>query len=114
MSDTELGLRFIKAYSSLITTVWSSETEEAALVADPTAYAVAAGLPVDAGSTVVLDRSPHDGLFSKEEVVGDWTASPGTHILHVPASPLVELDELTDAELDTVGAGDNNFIIIVA
>lgn len=114
MTSDDLGLSFIKDYSSLITTVWASDAEAAKLAQDPTAYAREKGLPVQPGDVVRLDRSPHDGLFTKEEVIQDWTATPGEHTLHVPVSPMVELDELSDAELDTVGAGENNIIIIIA
>jgi hypothetical protein len=109
----ELGSAFIKSYSSLLTTVWTNEAEAAKLAEDPTAYARAKGLPVAAGSVVRVDSTAHEGLFHKDEVIADWTATPGVHILHVPATPVVDLDELRDADLESVSAGDNNVVIIL-
>ena len=85
-----------------------------ALLADPTAYAISKGLPVASGATVQLDRSQPTGPFRQQEIVADWTADPASPVLHVPATPLVDFDELTDAELETVGAGNNVIIIIAA
>jgi hypothetical protein len=111
--STELGFSFVKNYSSLLTKVWTNEEEAAKLAADPTAYARELGLPVDEGAIVQVDSSPHEGLFHKDEVIADWTATPGVHILHAPATPIVDLDELTDAEMDMVSAGDNYIIIFI-
>jgi hypothetical protein len=108
----ELGLSFIKNYSSLLTAVWTSETEAAKLAADPMAYAREKGLPIDSGAEVRVDSSPHDGLFHQDEVIAAWTATPGVHTLLVPATPVVDLNELQDAELDAVTAGINIIIII--
>jgi hypothetical protein len=100
----ELGSTFIRNYSLLLAAVWGSEAEAAKLTADPTAYASSKGLPVDPGAVVRVDRTPHEGLFLKDEVIADWTASPGVHVLHAPAAPVVDLDDLDDADLDSVNA----------
>jgi hypothetical protein len=120
MSDTEYGPSFIRTYSNLVADVWRSDEEEARLTADPTAYAIEKGLPVAEGATVVLDRTQPEGLYHRDTIVEDWTKQAGVHVLHVPAIPLVDLDELSDAELDAVSAGlasaDNNnnvFVIVV-
>lgn len=103
----ELGSAFIRNYSLLLAAVWGDEVEAAKFTSDPTAYASAKGLPVDPGAVVRVDRTPHEGLFLKEEVIADWTASPGVHILHAPAAPVVDLDDLGDADLDSVNAGSD-------
>lgn len=111
-NDTAFGGEFFARYSRLLREVWGSDAEEARLTADPTAYAIEHGLPVDTGARVSLDRSQPDGLFSREQIISAWTANPGVHTLHVPSTPVVELAELSDAELDAVGGGyeDNNII----
>ena len=115
MSESEeLGISFIKNYSSLLTAVWTSESEAAKLAEDPAAYAREKGLPVEAGAIVRVDSTPHDGLFRKDEVIAGWTAAPGVHTLLVPATPVVDLNELQDADLDAVTAGVNIIIIIPA
>ena len=101
----ELGSMFIRNYSLLLAAVWGSEAEAAKLTGDPAAYASSKGLPVDPGAVVRVDRTPHEGLFLKDEVIADWTATPGVHILHAPAVPVVDLADLDDNDLDSVNAG---------
>ena len=103
----ELGSTFIRNYSLLLAAVWGNEAEAAKLTGDPTAYASSKGLPVDPGAVVRVDRTPHEGLFLKDEVIADWTATPGVHILHAPAAPVVDLDDLNDADLDSMSAGSD-------
>ena len=106
MSEPEaLGAVFIRNYSLLLAAVWGNEAEAARLTRDPTAYASSKGLPVDPGAVVRVDRTPREGLFLKDEVIADWTATSGVHILHVPDAPAVELEDLNDADLDSVSAG---------
>jgi hypothetical protein len=101
----DLGSVFIRNYSLLLAAVWGNEAEAAKLAGDPTAYASSKGLPVDPGAVVRVDRTPHEGLFRKDEVIADWTATPGVHVLHAPAAPVVDLGDLDDADLDAVNAG---------
>jgi len=108
MSDIEYGEEFVRTYSELMGDVWRSEEEEAKLTADPTAYAAEKGLPVAEGATVVLDRSQPDGMFPLDRIVEDWNKQAGVHVLHVPAAPVIDLDELTDAELESVSGGTVN------
>lgn len=111
----EFGPGFIRRYSELMTAVWASDQELTKLLNNPTQYAIEKGLPVAPGATVKVDRTQPQGLFQKSTIIEDWSSTPGSHVLHVPATPLIELSELTDAELDTVSAGtdNNNYIVIV-
>jgi hypothetical protein len=115
-NGTDYGPAFIRSYSQVMTGVWTSEAEERRVEADPTAYAIEKGLPVTPGSTVRLDRSQPAALFTHDEIVEDWTRTPGIHVLHIPETPLVDVNELTEAELDAVGAGmaESNNINIIA
>ncbi|MEV0004755.1 hypothetical protein AB0H28_21085 [Micromonospora sp. NPDC050980] len=115
--EQEYGARFVTKYSELVTVVWRSDEELQRLLADPTGYATAAGLPVAPGATVEVDRAQPATLYTKEQIVADWSGTPGRHVLHVPEVPLVDLNELTEAELETVAGGvaapaDNNVNII--
>lgn len=110
--------RFFAKYSELVSKVWSSDEELARLLADPTGYATATGLPVAPGAVVEIDRTQPENLFTKDQIVADWNAGPGRHVLHVPEIPLVDPKELTEDELASVAAGvdapaDNNFIVAV-
>ncbi|WP_432842734.1 hypothetical protein [Dactylosporangium sp. CA-092794] len=95
---------FDRKYSALLIAVWRSDTEMAKLLADPTAYAIQAGLPVEAGATVTVDGSQPDGLLTRTEIVEAWSR----HVLRVPEQPLASVEELSDAELDVIAAGSNN------
>lgn len=99
---------FDQKYSALLIAVWRDDAQLAELLADPTAYAVRAGLPVGPDATVTVDRTQPDGLLTRTEIVSAWNGTPGHHVLRVPEQPLGSLEELTDAELDAVAAGSNN------
>ena len=103
--DSKYGKEFLDKYLVVMGAAWRSESEEASLIADPTAYATAKGLPVEQGSVVRLDRSQPSGLFTGDQLIQDWTATPGEHILHVPAEELVSEADLTEGELETVAGG---------
>lgn len=111
--DSKYGQEFLDTYLQAMGSAWRSEAEEAKLVADPTAYAVEKGLPVEPGTVVKLDRTQPESLFTIEQLVRDWTAKPGEHILHVPAEELITEADLTDAELETVSGGDINIACYV-
>jgi hypothetical protein len=103
--DSKYGRKFLDNYLLLMGTAWRSEAEEAKLIADPTTYAVEKGLPVEPGAVVKLDRTQPDSIFTAEQLVADWTAKPGEHILHIPADELITEADLDEAELETVAGG---------
>lgn len=106
MSDeNKYGKQFLDNYLQAMGGAWRSEADEAAMIADPTAYATAKGLPVAEGAVVTLDRTQPDGLFTVDQLVRDWLATPGHPILHVPGEELIAEADLTDAELETVAGG---------
>jgi hypothetical protein len=105
---------FLVKYTELMVSVWRDEAAERALLADPKQFAIAAGLPVGAGESVVLDRSQADGLFTKEQLLDDWNSAASRHILHVPSAPLVDLSELDERELESISGGVASVNIIVA
>jgi hypothetical protein len=94
--DTKYGQEFIGSYVGLMHDVWRSKDEEARLLADPTAYAIAKGLPVDPGARVKIDRSQPGDLYLPDEIIRDWTAVPGEHVLHVPAEDLISDADLAE------------------
>jgi hypothetical protein len=100
--DTE---SFFRAYSAVVLAAWRDDSAQAALLADPSGYTRRAGLPVDAGATVSIESGPAAGPLTKDGIVAAWTGSPGRHVLLLPAVPAVDLDELTDAQLNSVAAG---------
>jgi hypothetical protein len=104
----ELSQEFIDGYTSLLLSSWTNEDERARLLADPAAYAAAKGLPVEPGAVVRVDETPHDGLFTQLEVRTAWSGTPGEHVLLVPATPVVDLDELDEADLEAIAAGSVN------
>ena len=110
-ADGKYGKEFLDTYLQVMSSAWHTEGEEAKLIANPTAYATSGGLPVEPGSVVKLDRSQPASLFTADQLIQDWTATPGEHILHVPAEELVSEADLTESELETVSGGANNVVI---
>jgi hypothetical protein len=102
------GQQFLDNYLQAMGHAWRFSDEEAKLLADPTAYAIEKGLPVEAGAVVRLDRTQPDGLYSIEQIVADWTADPAHPILHVPAEELLAEGDLSDAALETVAGGKSD------
>jgi hypothetical protein len=113
MSTQQSGNDFFAKYTGLMVSVWQDESVERELLANPTARAAASGLPVADGSVVVVDRTQPESLFTKEELLADWNGTPGRHILHIPASALIERNELDERELDAVAAGAANVTIVI-
>jgi hypothetical protein len=103
--DSKYGKEFLDNYLQAMGSAWRSESEEAKLVANPTAYAAEKGLPVEPGAVVKLDRTQPDSLFTADQLIHDWAARPGEHILHVPAEELITEADLSDDELETVAGG---------
>jgi hypothetical protein len=114
IAPEEVGSSLINSYSSLVTSVWASEEEAARLAEDPTAFARAKGLPVEVGAVVHVESTPREGLVSRDEVIAGWTGTPGVHTLYVPATPIINPDELQDADLDGPNALTNVNIFLLA
>jgi hypothetical protein len=104
--------QFLKDYQALILGVWQNTGEEAKLVADPTGYAKLSGLPVEAGKTVVLDRSQPEGMLDGKQLIEAWNAE-GQHTLYVPATPLINFDELSEDELESVSGALAVIVIVI-
>ncbi len=104
-ANNEYGQEFLDSYLQAMGSAWHIPGEEAKLLANPTAYAIEKGLPVESGALVKIDRTVPESLFSVDQLVQDWTATPGEHILHIPAEELITETDLTDAELELVAGG---------
>lgn len=105
--------KFLNDYQALILGVWQNTGEEAKLVADPTGYAKLSGLPVEEGKTVVLDRSQPEGKLDGKQLIDAWNAD-GQHTLYVPTTPLINLDELSEEELESVSGALAVIVIVIA
>jgi hypothetical protein len=95
---------FAERYSALLLSAWRDETVMAAVLDDPARAAVEAGLPVEPGATVRVDLSQPEMFFTLDEVLREWTATPGEHVLHLPPDPMIDMSELADAEVDEIAA----------
>ena len=103
--NNEYGQEFLDNYLQAMGSAWHIPGEEAKLLANPTSYAIEKGLPVEQGALVKIDRTVPESLFTVDQLVQDWTATPGEHILHIPAEELIAEADLTDAELELVAGG---------
>ncbi len=110
MAVIEDPQQFANTYLLLFNKLWADEAEITRLRANPRQYAIDAGLPVDADRQIRVDETEMDGLYTVDQLVGDWNDTAGVHVLHAPPAPSFDPAELTDAELDTVSAGANNVI----
>jgi hypothetical protein len=113
MATIESEDLFLEKYSTLLVTAWRDEDAMNTILADPRKAAVDVGLPVEAGATVLVDRTQPESPYSKAETIRDWTATPGRHVLHLPEQPMIDAAELTEAELDTV-SGACSVIVLLA
>jgi hypothetical protein len=96
---------FLRRYSAVVLAVWRDDSERIDLMADPTGYAVRAGLPVAAGAAVSVDDRPIAGPLSSENIISAWAGEPGRHVLLLPPAPPVDAGELADDQLASIAAG---------
>jgi hypothetical protein len=101
---------FSNTYLAMFNKLWADDNEIDRLRANPRQYVTDVGLPVEAGREVRVDETPMDGLYTTEQLLQDWTGTPGVHILHAPPAPSFDPAELSDADLDAVAAGGTNII----
>ena len=94
---------FVAAYTRVLVASWTDDTYAARLDTNPRDALAEQGLHVPAGAQLILTRvipaSHHDG--GVEVAVDKWAAgrTSGVYVLSVPASPEVELGELSDDDL---------------
>jgi len=109
--------QFIRKYSELLLNVWRDEDELRKLLANPTQYASDLGFELEPGAVVAVEDADLTDMPTRSEVDAKWSGTPGQHTLVVPKEPLIDLSELSDAELDSVAAGmadnNNNIILII-
>ena len=111
--DTEMDAsqrdEFLNAYYKLLIRVWNDPAEMQRLIADPTAVATAAGLPVAAGARVEVDQSENpSGESDIEDQIRDYFAGEqtGVHVLYVSPEPQIDLQQLSDDDLSGVAGGN--------
>ncbi len=94
---------FVAAYTKVLVASWTDDAYAARLDADPRDALAEHGLHVPAGSQLVVTRSiPRSHAEGGVEVaVSKWEAgrTTGIYVVSVPASPEVELGELSDDDL---------------
>lgn len=104
---------FLDRYRSLILSTWQDETVRDGVLADPTRAAIEAGLPVEAGSTVRVDPSRSQEFLDGDQILRDWTATAGTHLLHLPEQPAFDPSELTELDVEKTISAICVYIVIV-
>lgn len=101
---------FVNAYTRVLITAWSSTDYSHRLETNPNAALRECGLELPADSTVNLVRSipegHHEGSLDIQIELWESGKASGTYELHVPETPQVDTDELSESDLDSIAAGD--------
>ena len=107
--DSQARNDFVNNYSRLLTTMWSDESFAELLAASPVEVLSDCGLQVADGARVELVRDG-SGEPDLEAQIAAWEsgAETGVYTLFVPASPVIETQELSEAELEAVSGGGNS------
>ncbi|GAA1069041.1 hypothetical protein GCM10009665_75730 [Kitasatospora nipponensis] len=105
--ESQARNNFVNNYSRLLTTVWSDESFAELLAASPVEVLSDYGMEIAEGARVELVRDGA-GEPDLEAQISAWEkgAESGVYTLFVPASPVIETQELSEAELEAVAGGD--------
>jgi len=100
---------FVTAYTKVLVSAWTDQEYAGRLESDPAQALAEHGLTVPEGAEVVVTRViPEDSSGGGVEVaVGKWEAGKisGTFVLSVPATPQVDLSELSEDDLLSISGG---------
>jgi hypothetical protein len=99
---------FVSAYTKILTAAWSNDAYAAKLTSAPAAALAEHGLEVPAGASINIMREV-GGEPDLEAQVGMWEdgKTSGQYILLVPATPQINTQELSEADLEAVSGGDS-------
>ncbi|MBT3248706.1 MAG: hypothetical protein HN361_07635 [Actinobacteria bacterium] len=104
--ETAERAAFVKGYSRVLTNAWSDEDFMGRLMADPSATLSEYGLDAGSASVTIETNEADAGSLDAQIEVWENGMAAGAVTLYVPAAPKVETAELSEDQLDTVGAGD--------
>jgi hypothetical protein len=92
---------FVHAYSKLLVEAWTDPSFKKLLTTDPTAAARNAGLPFNAGSTVVVQDLA--GAPDIDQQLATWAQGDqsGTYVLYVPDQPQLGMQTASTTVGDT-------------
>jgi hypothetical protein len=100
---------FVTAYTKVLVSAWTDQEYAGRLESDPAQALAEHGLTVPEGAEVVVTRViPEESAGGGVEVaVGKWEAGKisGTYVLSVPATPQVDLSELSEDDLLSISGG---------
>ena len=103
---------FVNAYTRVLITAWSSEEFSAKLDDNPRLALAEAGLELPANAQVTLVRNvpetEHDSNLDVQVALWERGLESGIFEFHVPATPQIEMAELSEGDLDSIAAGDVN------
>lgn len=100
---------FFASYTKVLVAAWTDEEYAQRLDADPAQALREYGLEVPEGSELVVTRViPEDaGEPSEDAAIQKWVSgrSTGVYTLSVPATPALDLTELSEADLMALTGG---------
>jgi hypothetical protein len=112
--DTQDRTDFISGYTKLVLATWSDEAIGDRLVSDPKSVLAQFGLTVPASATVTVVRHipPDHGDPDVDFQVNLWEKGleSGNFEMHVPETPQIDMEELSDSELEGITGGRANTV----
>lgn len=107
--DTQDRTDFISGYTKLVLATWSDESLGDRLVSDPKSVLAQFGLnvPATASVTVVRQIPPDHGEPDVDFQVRLWEKGleSGEFEMHVPETPQIDMEELSESELEGITGG---------
>ncbi len=110
--DAQERSEFVTNYTRLLTTSWSNDEFAQLLDDDPKSALSQVGLNVSSGSQVVLVRiiptvGSHEPSLDRQIELWERGQSTGLYEMHVPKTPQIATQELSEGDLMAVSAGDS-------
>jgi hypothetical protein len=101
--------QFVNGYTRALITAWSDEEFSGRLVRDPVPALREVGLELPAKARVTLVRDVPQGDrepdLDKQTALYEEGLASGHFVLYVPETPMIDMAELSEGELDGVAAG---------
>lgn len=97
---------FVRGYTKVLTNAWSDDAFMDRLKADPKDVLKEFGLDTGSGKVELITEIHGEGNLDQQLELWNKGADSGVYTIYVPTVPQVDTQELSEADLDAVAAGD--------